>query len=206
MEYLPLLLQDLTLYADIGFRVLYINHESDIRDEAKEGFSSHNSMNIHLSPKIKHVTCSSLSKIDRSFMQKEENIFRYRYDVIGIDECQFFSDLVQVVKIWLNEKRIIRCAGLDGDVFMHPFGDILQLIPLSDFTIKLNAKCHDCLKEDPVRGIVDAPFTWRIGKYKEQKVIGGKDIYLPVCRYHHDFHLEESIEESIKDTLKGISH
>lgn len=165
------LLHDLTMYADIGYSVLYINHSDDTRGDV---FSSHSSSTRQLSSKITWKKVSSLGSVDIS-----------KYDVIGVDESQFFDDLYSCVSWWVHEQNmIVICAGLDSDAFLRPFGHILELVPLCDRIIKLTAKCYQCLKESP-RNLVDAPFTMRLDSSKEQKVIGGADLYIPVCRHHY---------------------
>ena len=54
-----------------------------------------------------------------------------KYNIIGIDEGQFFTDLIPMVKFWLNDHDIY-VVGLDGDFHMNKFGSILDLIPLAD--------------------------------------------------------------------------
>ena len=108
-----------------------------------------------------------------------------KYDLIMIDEAHFFTDLFESVKLLLlntDNTDIIVC-GLDGDYMMNPIGQILELIPLSDTCIKLNSKCVKCNVED--LSITNAPFTLRIIDNNEQILIGGMDMYLPVCRTHH---------------------
>jgi len=34
--------------------------------------------------------------------------------------------------------------------------------------------------------MIKAPFTKRLVESKEQKFVGGKNEYVPVCRYHYD--------------------
>lgn len=176
------LLHDLSTFADIGLKVLYINHIDDIRDTKGDNIvSTHNSQYNGLSKKIKSAKISFL---------KEVNV--EDYDIIGVDEAQFFEDLVPMVIDWVeNKKKYVICVGLDGDAFRRPFGHLLELIPYSDFVEKLKAKCHICLNEAKDRGfgrLKEAPFTKRLfindDSNKEQKLIGGADKYIAVCRYH----------------------
>jgi thymidine kinase len=105
-------------------------------------------------------------------------------DVIGVDECQFFTDLYDSVKRWVNqEHKTVFCAGLDGDRNMKPFGHILSLIPLADKVKKKSARCKLCIKEK--NNNVSAPFTFGKVDDKSQVVVGGADTYQAVCRFHH---------------------
>ncbi|CAG06017.1 unnamed protein product, partial [Tetraodon nigroviridis] len=65
--------------------------------------------------------------------------------------------------------------GIDEGQFA--FGNILNLVPLAESVVKLNAVCMQCFKE--------AAYTKRIGAEKEVEVIGGADKYQAVCRKCH---------------------
>jgi len=98
-------------------------------------------------------------------------------DIILINEGQFFDDIVEWVKMMLDDydKQIYIC-GLDGDYKRERFGDLLDLIPLCDKVTKLSALCGLC--KDGTRAI----FTHRTSSSKEQVLIGEKESYIPVCR------------------------
>lgn len=172
------LLADLTTLADIGHTVLFINHISDVRTtRGNDVFSTHSSHFTKMSENITSVKVENLSHIDVS-----------TFDVIGIDECQFFDDLRETVKGWVNvERKTIICSGLDGDAFMEEFGQTLRLIPLADEVIKLHARCLKCLDEKRGTNLmgIPAPFTIRVSRERDQKIVGGSEIYVPVCRHHH---------------------
>lgn len=99
-------------------------------------------------------------------------------DVIGIDEAQFFEDLYEFCRSAadLDGKAII-VAGLDGDYLRRSFGSVIDIIPLADSVTKLTAKCEVCGNR--------ASFTLRKTEETEKEVIGGKDVYMPVCRQHY---------------------
>lgn len=102
--------------------------------------------------------------------------------IVGIDEVQFFCDnnnkneFYNFFKKWSQHKCFI-IAGLDGTSDQQPW-PWLCIIPLADKVRKITAFCCKC----PTR--VDAPFT----KCKIQKdqieLIGGSELYYPVCRKH----------------------
>ena len=96
------------------------------------------------------------------------------YDVIAIDEGQFFHDILENVELFCNRGKIVIVAALDGTFERKPFGKILELIPQAEQIQKLSAVCFSCGK--------DASYTKRMTDCKEIELIGGEEIYKPVCR------------------------
>ncbi|XP_006635214.1 thymidine kinase, cytosolic [Lepisosteus oculatus] len=94
--------------------------------------------------------------------------------VIGIDEGQFFPDTVEFCEELANMGKTIIVAALDGTFQRKAFGNILNLVPLAESVVKLNAVCMECFRE--------AAYTKRLGAEKEVEVIGGADKYHAVCR------------------------
>lgn len=99
-------------------------------------------------------------------------------DVIGIDEAQFFGDLYDFCQRAADDDgKTIIVAGLDGDYLRRTFGSVLDIIPLADTITKLNARCELCGKR--------AFFTLRKTEEKQTELIGGAEVYMPVCRQHY---------------------
>ena len=96
------------------------------------------------------------------------------YDVICIDEIQFYKDAAQFCDKWANEGIIVEACGLNGDYKREPFDQISLLIPKSDEISHITAI-------DEKNG-KNAPFTKRISNDKGQEVIGGKDKYRATSR------------------------
>jgi thymidine kinase len=101
------------------------------------------------------------------------------YDLIVIDEGQFFSDLKENVIKWveINKKDVI-VGGLDGDFKRNPIGQILDLIPYSSKCNKLNSLCKMCGDG------TWAYFTHRFSNNNQQIMIGGNEMYAALCRKH----------------------
>ena len=95
-------------------------------------------------------------------------------DVIGIDEGQFYEDINFFCDLWANyhNKKII-ISGLNGDYKRHIFENLISLFPICEKITKLTSICR-CGN--------DASFTHRKIKDTKQEIIGGKDIYEPLCR------------------------
>ena len=100
--------------------------------------------------------------------------------LIIVEEGQFFDDLYEfVLKAVERDGKHVVVAGLDGDCFRKPFGQILDLIPLADRVTKLTSFCKICA--DGTIGL----FTFRKTKSKEVVEVGGPEAYMPLCRKHY---------------------
>lgn len=144
----------------IGKRVFVVNSAKDIRCE--DSLQTHDKVNL------------KAVKVDRlhTIMDKIVN-----YDIIAIDEFQFFGEsAIDVVKTLVYLNKVVIVAGLDGDFKQKRFGHLLDLIPFSDDVTKLTALCHHC-------GL-PAPFTNRTTDETGQELVGASDSYKAVCRNH----------------------
>lgn len=99
------------------------------------------------------------------------------YDVIAVDEAQFFPGLRTFVEHALAQEKHVILAGLDGDFQQRRFGEIFDVLPLADEVLKLCALCMYCKNGTP------GPFTKRcVSTSQVQELIGGSDVYRAVCR------------------------
>ncbi|XP_002127533.2 thymidine kinase, cytosolic-like [Ciona intestinalis] len=96
------------------------------------------------------------------------------YSVIGVDEGQFFPDIVQFCDSMSSSGKTVIVAALDGTFERKPFGAVLELIPIAETVVKLSAVCNSCHRE--------AAFTKRLGFETAVEVIGGTDKYMAACR------------------------
>ncbi|XP_063149393.1 LOW QUALITY PROTEIN: thymidine kinase, cytosolic [Candoia aspera] len=83
--------------------------------------------------------------------------------VVGIDEGQFFPDIIEFCETMANEGKTVIVAALDGTFQRKAFGNILQLVPLAECVVKLNAVCMECYRE--------ASYTKRLGTEKEVRAV-----------------------------------
>jgi len=144
-----------------GRRVLVVKHRRDLRysdDEQALLTADGHAMAA--------VPVESLAELDDSVWHAAH--------VIGIDEGQFYDDLVSFVHRALDAGKLIVVAALDGTFERKAFGAVLSLVPLADSVTKLLAVCSRCG--------ADAPFTMRLGDERETRLIGGADKYMAVCR------------------------
>ncbi len=104
-------------------------------------------------------------------------------DVIGVDEGQFFPDLVPFCENMANAGKIVVISALSGSFERKAIGHVLELIPLAEKVDMLNAVCKFCLR--------DAAFSARLGSETAVQVIGGADKYASACREcfpKHNYH------------------
>ena len=96
------------------------------------------------------------------------------FDVIGIDEGQFFPDVVEWSDRAANDGKVVIISALDGTFLRTGFECILQLIPKAEKVKKLQAICKVCNQ--------NASFSFRTSSSQALQVIGGVDLYKPLCR------------------------
>ena len=113
-------------------------------------------------------SCSELKEVDHLLDDM---------DVVAIDEGQFFPDLLSFADRVANSGRIVIIACLDADFLRAPFGDVCNLVPRAELITKLTAVCNRCT--------ADAAFTLRTTNATQQELIGGAEMYEPVCRPCH---------------------
>ncbi|KAK9991757.1 hypothetical protein SO802_026742 [Lithocarpus litseifolius] len=116
---------------------------------------------------------------DLSSFRKKFGLDAYdQLDVIGIYEAQFFEDLYDFCHEAADHdgKRVLLMMNIN--IFdRRSFGSLLDRIPLADFVIKLTACCELCGKR--------AFFTLTKREETQTELIGGADVYKPVCWQHY---------------------
>lgn len=158
------LIRRLKRHKAIGENVLVINSNKDTRN-ASNVLQTHDGVTFEC---VKTHDLLSL-KTHPKFQEAA---------IIGIDESQFFSHLIEFVKDSLEFGKKIIVVGLDGDFQQKIFGEILSLVPLADKIDKLHALCMDC-KDGTL-----ASFSKRLIPSENQELVGASDIYKAVCRTH----------------------
>lgn len=148
------LLRRLTRYKIAGKQTLLLRPQRDTR-----GFFTHDKKENS----VKEIFLENISDFKDL----------YNYDVIGIDEGQFFPDL-KIIDNWANLGITIIVSALNGTSEKKPFSPIQDIIPLSDRIDKLSAVCTSCG--------TDAVFSfYKVGK-KQNDIVVGEDEYTALCR------------------------
>ena len=149
-------------------KVLILKHKLDSRYSTDEVVS-------HDGRKMKAVPVEGSADVERLASD---------YDVIAIDEVQFFDDgIVDVVRRLANSGKLVILAGLDKDFRGDPFGPMPKILAIADEVVKLTAVCTVC--GGP------ATMTQRLidGKPAPRNsptiLVAGRESYEPRCRVHH---------------------
>lgn len=164
------LLRRVRRYKSIGYKVLVVNYIGDTR-YGEECIASHDK-------EVEKAVCvDKLKSIDTMVRSGE-------YNVIAIDEGQFFTDLYEYITDWSDNLPVhIVISGLDGNSERQPFGDMLRLIPYAEEVERLNAFCSEC-KDGTVATY--SKYFGVVGKDENGVAIGGAEAYRPVCRKHYN--------------------
>lgn len=96
-----------------------------------------------------------------------------QYDVIGIDEGQFFADLTENCSLLASLGKTVYVAGLSSDYKQEVFPAIAALLPRCSDVKFVKSICFYCQN--------DASFTKRTSAENDTVVIGADDKYIPVC-------------------------
>ena len=111
------------------------------------------------------------------------------YNVVGIDETQFFDfNIVKVCNILANNGHRVIIAGLDMDYKGNPFGPMPALMATAEYVTKVHAIC--------ARTGNLANHSFRTSKNNSLIHIGEKESYEPLSRseFQKEFNLRDKKE------------
>jgi len=101
---------------------------------------------------------------------------KLEYDIIGIDEGQFFLNLAHDVNFLANNGVKVIISALNGTSEREPFDNIQDLIPYVEEIDKKNAVCAEC-------GSEYATYSYyKSGDKKDKIKTGGASDYSALCR------------------------
>ena len=129
------------------YECLIVKYANDKRYTDGDEISTHDKRMV---PAVSSTTLNDL--------KSQYNIIE-DYEVIGIDEGQFFPDVVEFSEEMADLGKTVIIAALDGTYQRKGFANILDLVPLAEHVIKLTAVCMICFE--------DGSYTKRITEDKE---------------------------------------
>lgn len=101
------------------------------------------------------------------------------YEVIGIDEVQFFDEeIIEVSQELARQGKRVIMVGLDMDFSGRPFGPVPGLMAVSEYVTKLHAICQQC-------GSL-ATHSYRLIPSRDQILVGASEQYKARCRVCFD--------------------
>jgi thymidine kinase len=161
-----------TRYTIGGKKCLMVKHNSDTRYSKTE-------IVTHNNTKINAVSCKELKSLNNIVAD---------YDVICIDEIQFYEDADIECDAWASSGLIIEACGLNGTFNRTQFKVISRLIPLVEDILYKTAICRETGN--------NAHFSYLNKKEKpdNEVVIGGLELYSAVDR--HTYNKKINIEKS----------
>ena len=150
----------------IGKNILTINSIKDTRCNSE--IKSHDNSFINA------IKLEYLSNISTREINLDD------YQVVAIDEAQFFPDLLDfVTNVLINNHSLdVIVTGLNGDFRQQLFGDTLFLIPHAEKVDLLQGLCTICRDGTP------GCYSSRLIYNETQTLVGDKDSYICVCRTH----------------------
>lgn len=123
------------------------------------------------------VVSHDQNKVSSVAVQNATQILFYAedFEVVGIDEAQFFgNELVDVCTQLASKGKRVIVAGLDMDYLGKPFGPIPLLMAIAEYVTKVHAICMQC-------GNL-ASYSHRTIKDDKLVLLGETDSYEPLCR------------------------
>lgn len=97
------------------------------------------------------------------------------YEVVGIDEVQFFDEkIIDVTQELARQGKRVVMAGLDMDFSGRPFDPVPGLMAVSEYVTKLHAICQEC-------GSL-ATHSYRLIPSRDQILVGASEQYEARCR------------------------
>lgn len=151
-------------------KCLIIKHVDDNRFDID--LNQRNHVTTH--NKIKYEACDIVYTTELNKKETIEKIVK-EYNVVGIEEGFFFSDICVFCDTLANNGIIVIVSTLDSSYKQELFKNIGNLIAISENVIKLKAVCMNCKQND-------ASFTIRTINSDQEILVGGSDIYKSVCR------------------------
>jgi thymidine kinase len=145
-------------YKIAGKKCLLVKYAKDNRYSDKE-FVTHDNI------RYEAISCNELNEL-KDIIEE--------YEVICIDEIQFYIDGAHYADLWANNGKIVETCGLNGDYLREPFKQISLIIPRVDNITFITAVCQETGD--------DAVFTKRLTKEDTQELIGSTENYKAVSR------------------------
>lgn len=170
-----------TKYTIGGKKCLMIKYKNDTRYD-NENVTTHSGI------KINGFVCDYLFQANNLIND---------YDVICIDEIQFYNDAHIFCDLWALKGKLVEVSGLNGTFERKPFPIISLLIPLAEKITFLTAVCKENGKKAYYSKLINSSEVDDAKLNNNYEIIGGENIYVAANRCSF-FNTEEKITEHKK--------
>ena len=164
------LIAEVEKYGRRNKKWIVIKHKDDLRKGNK---NDENTLYTHGFSKILAKPCGELPNV--SFFKK--------YDVVAIDEGQFFTGLQKLCNELATRGCIVIVSALKGKFNLKPWEEVEKLRPSVDNEIILSAVCDKCGKKAPfsAKRLYNILTGEKLSETGEE-YIGSEESYLALCR------------------------
>lgn len=143
-----------------GRNCLMIKYKNDVRYD-NEMVVTHDKIKVHA------FVCEYLYEVDHIIVD---------YDVICVDEIQFYKDAHIFADKWANMGKIVEASGLNGNFNRQEFPIISKLVPLAENISFLKAVCKETGEDATISNINV------VINDNTTEIIGGSELYNAVDR------------------------
>ena len=118
----------------------------------------------------------SINAVKCEYLYELDDIVN-NYNVICIDEIQFYKDAHIMCDKWANQGLIINACGLSGDFNREPFPVVSKLIAIADDIVHTKAICRTTGADAVYSKLIKCS-----DGTNSEELIGGSDMYTAVDR------------------------
>lgn len=168
----------LNVHNAIGDKCLLISHSIDERKKLTSSgiLTTHDEYTSGIPTSVRQLKVNNLSEIPVSEILS--------YDIIVIDESQFFPDII-LVKDWVMKyHKTVYSAGLIATSEGTMFGEFYKLLPFANKIKHVKARCLLCKEETKNPSISIKAIMTKSLVPKDKDILVGSDTYIPTCLRH----------------------
>lgn len=147
---------------------LIVKYSKDDRYECGNNVYTHDGI---CTTNIKAITCPKIIDIDDILTELTE----LTETVVCFDEGQFFENLKEICLELCRQNVIIYISALNSDYRSKMFPSIVDILPHCENIKFLNSVCSECMEETAI-------YSKRMSEQTEIEIIGGKELYSPLCK------------------------
>lgn len=152
----------------INRKVLCIKYCNDIRFTTEDKIISRD-----------NTSTDAIVSIGNSLEETLKNVDLLPFNIICVDEIQFYIDGAEICDKLANDGYEIIASGLQGTYNRTPFETISKLIPLCETIIQLKALDKISKTECSFTKLLIKPIN------NKNELIGNDDIYMACNRYNY---------------------